>query len=710
MKSNIVYNTDVLVHGAAESGNFKIAANGKAFKILIDGLYSNKIQAIVRELSSNAYDAQIAAGRGDIPFELQLPNALDPTFSVRDYGTSLEHADIMGLYTTLFESTKEDTNEGVGKFGLGSKTPFAYTDNFTVTAFLRGTKRVYGAYINVNGVPQISLMASEDTSEPDGLMISFPVNAKDCDRFRTETERVLEGFDVTPIVKGAHVYLNSNGEPAWTGTNFKLWSRDTGARAKQGCVIYPIDIKALSGITPLQSSLLKSNILITFPIGELDITPSRETLSYDDVTIANILAMADRIDAEITAEVRKEFAKCRTMYEARCFVEEYKQVNVKPIANFLSSAKFNGKIANPYNSYTRDRIKKVYNVTLYEASSYDLRNSQVLKFKGEKSYSTAIHTGRKTMFLIEDYRDPTQAVKLVNARIRNNIGDHSNIVWIRDHGATPKQWRQLKKLLGYPPKFHYLSDFQLPEKQKPVRNAFSEPRIARNEMRVEALNKNWNRFYTIIDTNDLSQYEGYLLCHNGEYIVGDDPINDWGRTLIRNFFEDQSKYLVIRYRHLERVKKLGLKNALVARRDELEALCDFPSYNERQARDTILNHWIKDWFEELSELKYDEVTSFKKLLDFVEKYGKTGTVEEESADHIIHLWSLLVPHGEFQKKREAEPFEVKFEDTLEYAVAMVNNDYPLLKRHFTSRDDGTLDECLTDIFNYIKMVDKEGKI
>src|SRR5205085_777079 len=160
-----------------------------------------------------------------------------------------EHADIMGLYTTLFESTKEDTNEGVGKFGLGSKTPFAYTDNFTVTAFLRGTKRVYGAYINVNGVPQISLMASEDTSEPDGLMISFPVNAKDCDRFRTETERVLEGFDVTPIVKGAHVYLNSNGEPTWTGTNFKLWSRDTGARAKQGCVIYPIDVKALSGIT-----------------------------------------------------------------------------------------------------------------------------------------------------------------------------------------------------------------------------------------------------------------------------------------------------------------------------------------------------------------------------------------------------------------------------------------------------------------------------
>ena len=113
---------------AGETQEFTIKANGKAFRALISTLYENKIQSIVREIWSNALDAHVEAGCADVPFSVTFPTMLNPVFIVRDYGVSLEHDQVMRLYTTVFESTKEDTNDATGKFGLGSKSPFAYTD------------------------------------------------------------------------------------------------------------------------------------------------------------------------------------------------------------------------------------------------------------------------------------------------------------------------------------------------------------------------------------------------------------------------------------------------------------------------------------------------------------------------------------------------------------------------------------------------------
>ena len=129
-------------HGILASTQFSIKANGKAFKVLIDGLYSDKIRAVVREIWSNAFDAHAMAGNTDKPFDCHLPTIFAPHFAVRDYGVGMSHDQIMRLYTTVFESSKEDTNDQVGKLGLGSKSPFAYTDTFTVTSYKIGRAHV----------------------------------------------------------------------------------------------------------------------------------------------------------------------------------------------------------------------------------------------------------------------------------------------------------------------------------------------------------------------------------------------------------------------------------------------------------------------------------------------------------------------------------------------------------------------------------------
>ena len=110
MKLHVTDNT-IEQSGNFATSNFKIEATAKAFKILSDGLYSNKIKAVVRELSTNAYDSHVDAGCREKPFDVQLPTRLDPTFCIRDYGTGLSYEDCMDLYSTYFRSNRTNSND-----------------------------------------------------------------------------------------------------------------------------------------------------------------------------------------------------------------------------------------------------------------------------------------------------------------------------------------------------------------------------------------------------------------------------------------------------------------------------------------------------------------------------------------------------------------------------------------------------------------------
>ena len=86
-------NTNTIVRsGSFEESNYTIEASAKAFSILSDGLYANKIEAVIRELSTNAYDSHVDAGHPDKPFLVHLPNRFKPVFYIRDYGTGLWEA------------------------------------------------------------------------------------------------------------------------------------------------------------------------------------------------------------------------------------------------------------------------------------------------------------------------------------------------------------------------------------------------------------------------------------------------------------------------------------------------------------------------------------------------------------------------------------------------------------------------------------------
>ena len=174
-----------------DTRTFSIKSSASSFRILSSSLYSNPIAAIIRELSCNARDSHVEAGNTE-PFKVHVPTMLDPTFYVQDFGTGLGHEQVMSLYTTFFESTKTSSNDYVGALGLGSKSPFSYTDNFTVVAIKDGVKNVYSAFINDAGIPSIVRGHSEHTTEHSGVKVEFAVESKDFKKFSEEAVSILQ--------------------------------------------------------------------------------------------------------------------------------------------------------------------------------------------------------------------------------------------------------------------------------------------------------------------------------------------------------------------------------------------------------------------------------------------------------------------------------------------------------------------------------------
>lgn len=315
------------IHSNSEmkSASFKIKASGKAFKILSSSLYSDKVTAIIRELSTNASDAHIANDNTD-PFVVQLPNNDFPYFSVKDFGVGMSHDEIMSLYTTFFDSTKSESNDFTGALGLGSKSPFSYTDTFTVISIKDGKKGFYTAVLNESGEPQIIPLDTEDTDEPSGVEVQVPVKKYDISEFVTKAKSVFKYFPIKPIIRGvddvtaadivkevSYVTMKNVGDMKYGFRDDNNYSRNV--QAIMGNIAYPIDLSQIN--SELTSDFRGKSLDVFFQIGDLDINAGRESLSYDKLTILNIEKKLRHVKMWITSDLIQELASEPSEYNFR---------------------------------------------------------------------------------------------------------------------------------------------------------------------------------------------------------------------------------------------------------------------------------------------------------------------------------------------------------------------------------------------------------
>lgn len=319
---------EAIVSNVGEIGEFRIRNSAKAFNILSSGLYANKIRAIIRELSCNAVDSHMAAGRAQTPFDVHLPSALEPYFSIRDYGTGLSHDQVTSIYTTYFESTKTNSNDFIGALGLGSKSPFSYTDNFTVTAVQNGRKGIYTAFINDQGVPSIALMMSEDTDEPAGVEVRFSVNDRyDYDKFQNEAKYVFTYFALRPVVSGVGNFQFN--DPVYESQDIipgvHQYKNQKGSVAIMGNIAYGIAIPDSEKSLGELRNLLMCGLEIHFNIGELDFQASREGLSYIPQTIESIKKKLIAVNAVLYGKLSNEADNISNLWERAHFLAGRKE-------------------------------------------------------------------------------------------------------------------------------------------------------------------------------------------------------------------------------------------------------------------------------------------------------------------------------------------------------------------------------------------------
>jgi hypothetical protein len=352
MKLHSAVQNEAIMSNVGEIGEFRIRNSAKAFNILSSGLYANKIRAIIRELSCNAVDSHTAAGKSETPFDVHLPNSFEPFFSIRDYGTGLTHDQVTSIYTTYFESTKTDSNAFIGALGLGSKSPFSYTDNFTVTAVKDGRKGIYTAFINEQGVPSIALMMEEETTDPAGVEVRFAVNERyDFDKFRQEARYVYEYFKLRPVISGNAdfgfkdpSYKEENIIP---GVHYSGEGHSRNSYAIMGNIKYPIEVpnadKALGNL----HSLLSCGLVMEFNIGELDFQASREGLSYIPETIQAIKTKLEALNSQLAIHIANEADKIDNLWERAIYLSKRHQEYLfcQAVVKYVQDTKF--ELFNP---------------------------------------------------------------------------------------------------------------------------------------------------------------------------------------------------------------------------------------------------------------------------------------------------------------------------------------------------------------------------
>ena len=160
---------------------------------LLRNNYSNTRLAVVREISANAIDANKEANSAR-QIEVKVPTSMSSTFAVRDFGGGLSEEDVFGLYSKYGKSTKRESNNYIGAFGIGKFAPLSYGENFTCVSYHGGLKTSYNVFVNDDDDTKISKLFSEPSNEPTGLSIEVAVAENDINEFREVVKSFFKFF------------------------------------------------------------------------------------------------------------------------------------------------------------------------------------------------------------------------------------------------------------------------------------------------------------------------------------------------------------------------------------------------------------------------------------------------------------------------------------------------------------------------------------
>lgn len=290
-----------VVVGSNAPVSFGISDSPEFYNILSDMLYSDKILAVVRETLCNAWDAHIASGKTDIPIEITCNDGI---FSVRDHGTGIRKELMQSVYCIYGSSTKTYDERQTGGLGLGCKSPFAYTDHFQVTNHRDDRKTVYRiskSSPELGGRPGLIEIVDVPSAQI-GIEVQLRIKETDQHEFIKNIENIARFGDMKAILNGRFLETleMSHENGSWLLTTRKSNRDSPRIYVRYGNVVYPVPsyktyaqtyteildlISSLQGTTDSYEGLV---LILQAPADSISVTPSRESLSMTDYTVASL--------------------------------------------------------------------------------------------------------------------------------------------------------------------------------------------------------------------------------------------------------------------------------------------------------------------------------------------------------------------------------------------------------------------------------------
>lgn len=630
---------NVVTSNVDVSHTFKIKPSRKAFEILSSGIYSDKVKAIIRELSTNAADAHVAAGKKDLPFEVHLPNNFEPWFSVKDFGTGLSENDILHLYTTYFESNKTNSNDYTGCLGLGSKSPFCYTDSFSVISRFHGKKLTFNCFINAEGIPCPVKMGEENTDEDNGLEVKFSVKREDFSEFYQKAATVLATFVIPPTIVGnSHVKLNQK--------SYSMKSDFYGYHGEYNCcqvimgnVAYALDVYNL-GISYDLKDMMMAGINLFLPIGAVSIAADREKLSYDNDTKNTLKDIVNKVHDHLKKEFSDKLNDAKNIWEARqLIVKNRGMISKLSLGNLLT---WNGQ-----------QISEVIQIP------NDVFLAQIVKNRRStaRHFQRTINTERLTNEVVY-FNDLTGTG--VYSRIKHNLKDYEKCYLL-----TGKDAEKFLKDNCMESIVKNVSTLPAPPKMPRA----SKGQKARNVKLWEFINNNsssynpdmWNEAEV-----DIAKDKGYYVLINRYQVKYSEKNNSYAssynlKTDLERFRTlgidvDNIKIIGIKEKQLAKVKKYGwkslaeLKEEIIQKFNNLKN--DAPnvitnvSYTyERWAayQGKFISKLLNDFTKKIKDVR--KLASDKKVLAYYDLIEDKNSVKEIDLDSdwnaIVKIYPML---------------------------------------------------------------------
>ncbi|MQF98045.1 MAG: hypothetical protein FI729_00725 [SAR202 cluster bacterium] len=313
---------NVNVHGDFETSDFAIGDIAFIVDMFADKVYSHKERAIIRELSCNAHDSHVMAGTTDVPFNVHLPTQLEPFFSIRDFGTGLSDDEVRNIFAGIGISTKRDSNEVIGCFGIGSLSPYSMTDSFTVKSYIDGVCRTYTCYRDEERKPVVALLTELATDEANGLEVSLSVEGKWYE-FSEEAQNVFRFWEGTvPQINDKSVMEaieETREEYAFRGDDFGLTAGWGSMYALMGNIAYKI---------PDELDEFNTKGYLKFDLGELSFDTARENLAMDDKTKKAIKDKFQEVKDKLAVEAGQQIAELDTPFKQAVLANRLRQGNL----------------------------------------------------------------------------------------------------------------------------------------------------------------------------------------------------------------------------------------------------------------------------------------------------------------------------------------------------------------------------------------------